>query len=63
MLGLILRDEFKGDRLKGTTIDFSAEKGKVKKLDLGPQQSHTFSGDATAKFQDAELFKFQGLPQ
>lgn len=45
------------------SVLFSAEKGKVKKLDLGPQQSHTFSGDATAKFQDAELFKFQGLPQ
>lgn len=26
MLNLILRDEFKGDRLKGTTIDFSADK-------------------------------------
>ena len=26
MLGLVLRDEFKGERLKGTTIDFSADK-------------------------------------
>jgi hypothetical protein len=26
MLNLILRDEFKGERLKGTTIDFSADK-------------------------------------
>lgn len=26
MLGLSLRDEFKGERLKGTTIDFSADK-------------------------------------
>ena len=25
MLGLNLRDEFKGERLKGTTIDFSAD--------------------------------------
>ena len=25
MLNLILRDEFKGERLKGTTIDFSAD--------------------------------------
>lgn len=43
-------------------IDFSAGKGQVKKLDLGPQQSRTFSGDATAKFQEAEPFKFLGLP-
>jgi penicillin V acylase-like amidase (Ntn superfamily) len=41
-------------------IDFSPEKGKVKKLDLGPQQSRTFSGDATANFQEAEPFKFLG---
>ena len=26
MLNLQLRDEFKGERLKGTTIDFSADK-------------------------------------
>ncbi|ABD88952.1 linear amide C-N hydrolase [Rhodopseudomonas palustris] len=45
------------------TIDFSADKGKVKKLELGPQQSHTFSGDATAHFQVATPFKFLGLPQ
>ena len=44
-------------------IDFSAEKGKVKKLELGPQQSHTFSGDATAQFKEAPPFKFLGLPQ
>ena len=33
MLGLKLRDEFKGERLKGTTIDFSADKttGALKK--------------------------------
>ncbi|ULK97470.1 linear amide C-N hydrolase [Bradyrhizobium sp. I71] len=44
--------------LKG--IDFSPEKGKVKKLDLGSQQSRIFSGDATANFQEAEPFKFLG---
>ena len=43
-------------------IDFSSEKGKVKKLDLGPQQSRTFSGDATVNFQEAEPFKFLGSP-
>jgi hypothetical protein len=26
MLNLQLRDEFKGERLKGTTVDFSADK-------------------------------------
>ena len=46
--------------LKG--IDFSPEKGKVKKLDLGPQQSRTFAGDATSNFQEAEPLKFLGLP-
>jgi len=44
-------------------IDFSADKGKIKKLELGPQQSHTFSGDATAQFKEAPPFKFLGLPQ
>lgn len=43
-------------------IDFSPETGKVKKLDLGPQQSRTFSGNAAANFQEAEPFKFLGLP-
>jgi hypothetical protein len=37
MLGLRLRDEFKGERLKGTTIDFSADKttGVLKKSAAG----------------------------
>jgi choloylglycine hydrolase len=43
-------------------IDFSPEKGKVKKLDLGLQQSRIFAGDATAKFEAAEPFKFLGPP-
>ncbi|WP_442238151.1 linear amide C-N hydrolase [Rhodopseudomonas pseudopalustris] len=43
-------------------IDFSADKGKVKKLDLGPQQSNIFSGDATAQFKEAAPFKFLGKP-
>ena len=44
-------------------VDFSPEKGKVKKLELGPGQTHIYSGDATAHFKDAEPFKFQGLPE
>ncbi|HWK64051.1 MAG TPA: linear amide C-N hydrolase [Rhizobiaceae bacterium] len=42
-------------------IDFSPETGKVKKLDLGENQDHTFSGDATDRFQDAKPFDFLGL--
>lgn len=41
-------------------VDFSAETGKVMKLDLGPNQSKTYSGDATAKFEAATPFKFLG---
>lgn len=42
-------------------IDFSAETGKVMKLDLGPDQDHTFAGDATAAFKPAEPFAFLGV--
>ncbi len=42
-------------------IDFSSETGKVKKLDLGVDQDHTFAGDATAAFKDAAPFPFQGI--
>jgi choloylglycine hydrolase len=44
------------------TIDFSAATGTVRKLDLGPDQAHTFSGDATKQFKPATPFKFLGLP-
>jgi len=43
-------------------IDFSKETGKVKTLDLGPNQDHIFSGDATANFKDSAPFKFLGIP-
>lgn len=43
-------------------IDFSPQGGKVKKLDLGPDQDHTYAGDATASFHEAAPFKFLGLP-
>jgi penicillin V acylase-like amidase (Ntn superfamily) len=42
-------------------IDFSAENGKVKKLDLGENQDHTYSGNATSDFMEAEPFKFLGI--
>ena len=43
------------------TIDFSADKGKVQKLDLGPDQRNIFSGVANKQFKDAEPFKFLGI--
>lgn len=43
-------------------VDFSPQGGKVKKLDLGPDQDHIFAGDATANFRDSQPFKFLGLP-
>lgn len=43
-------------------VDFSQQTGKVKKLDLGPNQDHIFSGDATTAFREAAPFKFLGLP-
>lgn len=41
--------------------DFSPGTGKVKKLDLGPTQNHTYSGDATKDFREAPAFKVLGL--
>lgn len=42
-------------------MDFSAETGEVKKLDLGKDQDHTYAGDATASFVATEPFKFLGI--
>jgi penicillin V acylase-like amidase (Ntn superfamily) len=42
-------------------IDFSAETGKVMRLDLGKDQSHVYSGNAVKDFQVAKPFKFLGL--
>lgn len=42
-------------------IDFASESGKVLKLDLGKDQDHTYSGDATADFVPTEPFHFLGL--
>lgn len=39
-------------------IDFDQQTGQVKKLDLGPNQSHIYSGDSTDKFVVAEPMKF-----
>ncbi|MGA0615064.1 linear amide C-N hydrolase [Paracoccus sp. KR1-242] len=42
------------------TLDF-AEGAKVMKLDLGPNQIHTFSGVANDQFKETEPFRFLGL--
>ncbi len=41
-------------------VDLSAEAGKVRKLDLGPNQTHIYSGMANEQFKDAAPFKFLG---
>ncbi|WP_423823711.1 linear amide C-N hydrolase [Salinisphaera sp. SPP-AMP-43] len=43
-------------------IDFSKHTGQVMKLDLGPNQDHTFNGDTTADFVASQPFRFLGLP-
>ncbi|MCO5116452.1 MAG: linear amide C-N hydrolase [Burkholderiaceae bacterium] len=42
-------------------LDFSKESGKVLKLDLGPDQNHTHSGNATPQFQPSAPFEFLGI--
>lgn len=44
-------------------VDFSAETGKVMKLNLGKNQRNVFSGNAAKEFKAAEPFHFLGLPQ
>jgi penicillin V acylase-like amidase (Ntn superfamily) len=41
-------------------VDF-AEGSPVRKLDLGPDQRHTFSGEVSASFTPAQPFRFAGL--
>ncbi len=44
-----------------TKLDFSASTGKVMKLDLGPNQTHIYSGMADDQFKETKPFKFLGL--
>lgn len=41
-------------------LDLSQATGKVKKLDLGPNQSNIFSGEVSGSFEVAAPFKFEG---
>lgn len=42
-------------------VDFSPQSGKVLKLDLGSDQSHTYAGNATQSFKPAAPFQFLGI--
>ena len=42
-------------------IDFSKESGRVKKLDLGPHQSHIFAGEVSGRFLPSKPFPFLGI--
>lgn len=44
-----------------TKLDFSEKTGKVMKLDLGPNQTHIYSGMVNDQFKEARPFKFLGL--
>jgi penicillin V acylase-like amidase (Ntn superfamily) len=44
-----------------TKLDFSEASGKVMKLDLGPNQTHIYSGMANDQFKETSPFKFLGL--
>ncbi|CAH0221947.1 Choloylglycine hydrolase [Agrobacterium fabrum] len=44
-----------------TKLDLSKETGTVKKLDLGPNQIHIYSGMANESLKDTKPFKFLGL--
>jgi choloylglycine hydrolase len=42
-------------------VEFSAQTGKVMKLDLGKDQRNAFAGNALRNFKETGPFKFQGL--
>jgi penicillin V acylase-like amidase (Ntn superfamily) len=44
-----------------TKLDFSPATGKVMKLDLGPNQTHIYSGMVNGEFKESKPFKFLGL--
>ena len=47
--------------VKFADVDFSSESGKVMKLDLGPNQSHVYAGNAAKDFKETKPFRFLGL--
>ena len=42
-------------------LDFTEQTGKVMKLDLGPNQTHIYSGVANDQFKESKPFDFLGL--
>jgi len=43
-------------------VDFSAETGKIKTLNLGVNQTTTYSGNTASQFVESAPFKFLGVP-
>lgn len=42
-------------------LDLSQKTGKVKKLDLGPNQANVYAGEVSARFEESTPFKFEGI--
>lgn len=42
-------------------LEFSSNTGRVMKLELGPQQGNTFSGETSAQFKSTKPFDFLGV--
>ncbi len=42
-------------------IDFGANSGKVKRLDLGEQARNIYAGEANAQFKETKPFRFLGV--
>jgi penicillin V acylase-like amidase (Ntn superfamily) len=42
-------------------VDFASDTGKVRMLDLGPNQSHVYAGNVAKDFKEAKPFRFMGL--
>ncbi|MFF3704680.1 hypothetical protein ACFYXR_26280, partial [Pseudomonas qingdaonensis] len=42
-------------------LDLSQKTGKVKKLDLGPNQANVYAGEVSARFEESAPFKFEGI--
>ena len=42
-------------------VDFDFSPDEAKKLDLGPRQSHLYSGEVSAQFKTTQPFTFLGL--
>ncbi|HGM5579314.1 TPA: linear amide C-N hydrolase [Pseudomonas putida] len=46
-----------------TKLDFSHETGKVRKLELGPNQNKVYSGEVSERFEESQPFTFQSAAE